>query len=149
MKADSDALSPEECLDLLGSVPIGRVVYTDRALPAVLPVNFVLDHGDVTIHTGSNATLAAALGNTVVAFHADEFDPVTAAGWAVTVLGRARLVDDPAEIERAAALPLRPWVRAPHGVFVRIPIRQVSGDRMGPAVSAHAVNAPIVPRQAC
>lgn len=33
----------QECLRLLPTVPVGRIVYTWQALPAVLPVNFCLD----------------------------------------------------------------------------------------------------------
>ena len=46
MKLDSaglQVLSPAECVELLATTPIGRVVFTDHALPAVQPVNFVLD----------------------------------------------------------------------------------------------------------
>ena len=38
-----EILDREDCLGLLASVPLGRVVFTDRALPAIQPVNFVLD----------------------------------------------------------------------------------------------------------
>ena len=36
-------LSRDECLTLMASVPVGRVIYTRRALPAVDLVNFALD----------------------------------------------------------------------------------------------------------
>jgi uncharacterized protein len=126
------ALSEAECFALLATVPVGRIVYTARALPAVLPVNFVLDDGDVTIHTGSDATLAAAIRNAVVAFQADEFDPVTLAGWSVTITGTARLVLDPAEVKRLRTI-LQPWVRVTHGHYVRIRPGRLSGSRFGAA----------------
>ena len=46
-------LSREECLRLVGQVPVGRIVYTRQALPAVELVNFALDDGDIVIRTDS------------------------------------------------------------------------------------------------
>ncbi|MEU8385537.1 pyridoxamine 5'-phosphate oxidase family protein, partial [Streptosporangium sp. NPDC048865] len=54
MKLDSvglQILSRQECLTLLASTSIGRIVFTDRALPAVQPVGFVLDGEDIVIGT--------------------------------------------------------------------------------------------------
>ncbi|WP_308211793.1 pyridoxamine 5'-phosphate oxidase family protein [Actinoallomurus soli] len=71
-----EVLGRQECLALLGAVPIGRIVFTDRALPAVWPVNFALSGGDVVIRTMAGSKPAAAARGAVVAFEADEFDPV-------------------------------------------------------------------------
>lgn len=142
MKAEKDdpqAFSREQCLALMASVPVGRVVYTDQALPAVMPMNFVLDGEEVVIRTASDSTLAAAIRNAVVAFQADDFDPATTTGWSITITGQARLVDSAEETERLARLPLRPWVSAANGQFIRIPARHVAGRRLGPAARTDAL----------
>src|SRR5918995_1902393 len=72
--AGLEVLSREESLDLLASVPLGRIVITQRALPAILPVNFVLDHGSVVIRTGEGSKLAVATPRAVVAFQVDRVD---------------------------------------------------------------------------
>jgi uncharacterized protein len=54
------ALSPEECMALLASVPVGRVVFTHRALPAIRPVNNVVDRGSVIIRTNLGSGLGTA-----------------------------------------------------------------------------------------
>ena len=46
-----EILDDGECRALLAATPLGRVVFTDRALPAILPVNYVLAGGDVIIRT--------------------------------------------------------------------------------------------------
>lgn len=97
----------EKCLALLATVPIGRVVHTHRALPAITPVTFVLDGEDVAIRPG--APLAAAVGGAVVAFEADHVDPDTGVGWAVTVVGPALLT----------------------ARLIRIPTRNISGGPVG------------------
>ncbi|MGC0342598.1 hypothetical protein RKD20_007632 [Streptomyces sp. SLBN-8D4] len=44
-------LGSVEALRLLGSVSLGRIVFTRHALPTVRPVNHVLDGGDIVIRT--------------------------------------------------------------------------------------------------
>ncbi|MFD9669313.1 pyridoxamine 5'-phosphate oxidase family protein [Rhodococcus sp. NPDC059968] len=43
-----------ECLGLLRSVPVGRLVYTEDALPAVRPVPFAAPGGQFVIPTSDN-----------------------------------------------------------------------------------------------
>ncbi|GAA4509654.1 hypothetical protein GCM10023191_071090 [Actinoallomurus oryzae] len=84
-------LTERECRELLASVPIGRIVYTDRALPAVQPVNFVMCDGEVMILTPADSKLATATQNTVVAFEIDHFNHEATAGWSVVIIGHAHL----------------------------------------------------------
>src|SRR5262249_61881654 len=66
----------------------------------------------------------------VVAFQADDVDPVTLTGWSVTVTGTARLVVTPDEVTRLRTM-LQPWVRVTDGHYVRIPAGHVAGSRFG------------------
>jgi nitroimidazol reductase NimA-like FMN-containing flavoprotein (pyridoxamine 5'-phosphate oxidase superfamily) len=103
-------LEPEECLRLLATVPVGRVGVTIDALPAVLPVNFVVTSGAVVFATVPGTKLDAATAGAVVAFEADSYGTAEApGGWSVLVRGIAREVTDPAEIEIAHALPFNSW----------------------------------------
>jgi len=83
-------LSREECLRLVGQVPVGRIVYTRQALPAVELVNFALHDGDIIIRTDASGKLAAATRGAVVAFEADSVNTAAHAGWSVTVVGYSR-----------------------------------------------------------
>src|SRR5262245_8474269 len=130
MRLDSTGLkvlSRADCLALLTAAPIGRIVFTDRALPAVQPVNFVLDGEDIIIRTTAGSKLSRATRNAVVAFEADEFNPETRTGWSVAVVGRARAVTEPAEYTRLEALPLRPWAPGSRDHFIAISTEQTSG----------------------
>ncbi|GAA4497121.1 pyridoxamine 5'-phosphate oxidase family protein [Actinoallomurus oryzae] len=120
--AGGGTFSREQCLALLATVPIGRIVHTDRALPAVTPVTFALDGDVVTVH--AEATLGAAIGGSIVAFQADDVDPHTMVGWSVTVIGRAVFTGGP--VPRPCS---GPPGRAP---ALRIPVRHASGVRVGP-----------------
>ncbi|MER6682697.1 pyridoxamine 5'-phosphate oxidase family protein [Streptomyces olivaceoviridis] len=118
-------LDHAEALRLLGSVSLGRIVFTRQALPTVRPVNHVLDDGDIVIRTHEGAALTSHARETestgvVVAYEADVIDPDTHLGWSVVVTGYAHLVTDPVELERVRGL-LEPWVpMEPRDQAVRI-----------------------------
>ncbi|GAA4093397.1 pyridoxamine 5'-phosphate oxidase family protein [Actinomadura miaoliensis] len=145
-------IGTRECLDLMRSVPIGRIVFTDRALPAIQPVNFVLDADDsVIIRTVPGSKLAAATRGAIVAFEADDFDEADRTGWSVTLVGPARAVTSPAERARLARLPLTPWSPGTRDHFIRVTARHVTGRRIlrpptapprRDAVSAHVQEEP-------
>lgn len=133
-------LDSDEALRLLGSVSLGRVVFTRHALPAVRPVNHVLDGGDIVIRTHEGAALAGRAGEAdgqgvVVAYEADAIDPVTHLGWSVVVTGYARLVTDAAELSRYRGL-LDPWVKQSMDYAVRIRPDLVTGVRLTAADEA-------------
>ncbi|MBA2889971.1 pyridoxamine 5'-phosphate oxidase family protein [Nonomuraea soli] len=123
-------LSRQECLDLLAAAEIGRIVFTDRALPAVQPVNYVLDGENIVIRTAKGSKLAAATRHAVVAFEADEFDTHERTGWSVTAVGHARAVLEPEEISRLAALPLEPWAPGGRDHYIVVAVEQVTGRRI-------------------
>ncbi|MET7481665.1 pyridoxamine 5'-phosphate oxidase family protein [Streptomyces sp. NPDC005538] len=121
-------LDRQECMRLLATVPVGRIVYTRRALPAVLPVNFGLDgDGAVLLRTSALSDLANAVDGAVVAFEADEVNAAAHSGWSVVVTGAATRVTDPTEHARLLRTGPRSWVPAPQEVFVRIEPELVTG----------------------
>lgn len=128
-------LSRAEALALLASVSLGRIVFTERALPTIRPVNHLLDEsGEIVIRTHAGAALTmqserAGAGGVVVAYEAEAIDPVTHLGWSVTVTGYARLVRDPHELTRYQRL-LEPWVDQTMDYAVRIRPDLVTGFRL-------------------
>ncbi|MER5467714.1 pyridoxamine 5'-phosphate oxidase family protein [Streptomyces sp. NPDC002935] len=124
-------LGRQECLDRLGGVPIGRVVHTRDALPAVLPVNFCLDaESAVVLRTSADSELARSIDGVVVAFEADVVDAAAHSGWSVVVTGRAMVVSDPAEHHRLTRTGPRSWVASPSDVFIRIVSELVTGREL-------------------
>lgn len=139
-ESGSIELTRAECLSLLPTVPFGRLVFTEGALPAVVPVNFVLDPSGIVLRTAAGSAVARAADGAIVAVQADDVDTARRTGWSVTVVGQARTARDDVEIARLAALPLRPWVAGQRNTFVVVEIGIVTGRRIGgPAViPAHA-----------
>lgn len=96
------SLTRDEAMRRIASVGLGRVIFSERALPAVRLVSHIVDEGHIVFGSAPGAgivTDADAYG-TVVAYEADQIDPRTRLGWSVTVTGVARLVDDPQQLMR-------------------------------------------------
>lgn len=121
----------QECLRLMAEVPVGRVVYTRQALPAVLPVNFALAaDASVLLRTSAGSDLVRAVDGVVVAFEADAFDAESRSGWSVVVTGRATVVTDPVEHERLMQTGPRSWMPIEEDVFIRIEATMVTGREL-------------------
>jgi uncharacterized protein len=125
-----ETLSDFECLRLMATVPVGRIVYTRRAMPAVEPVNFALERGHIVIRTHPSGKLAAAIRHAVVAFEADELDFAAHTGWSVTIVGTAQEVTDSAEIARLEEIGLTSWAAGERKHFVRIKPGVITGQRL-------------------
>ncbi|QQQ75374.1 pyridoxamine 5'-phosphate oxidase family protein [Saccharothrix sp. 6-C] len=103
--AGLQVLSREECLKLLGTAAVGRLVYTHMALPVVHPVVFVLDGECVVLRVpDGSATLVAR--DTIVAFQIDDVAPDLSRGWSVMAVGHVAEVDEQARLTRLRELPL-------------------------------------------
>ncbi len=127
-------LTRQEAMRRLGSVQLGRIVFTHHAMPAIRPVNHLVDDGQVIIrsHEGSAiVTVASAGPGTVVAYEADEIDSATRTGWSVVVTGLARLVDDAQQAARYRETP-RPWVAGQMSYVIRIDPQVVTGFELIP-----------------
>jgi hypothetical protein len=127
-----EVLARAEAVALLETQEVGRLVYTRRALPAVLPVNYVVRRGGILIWTGAASPLGQALRGAVVAFQVDELDRTTRSGWSVTVTGTATLVTDEVELARARADGPVPWAPGVKDHLIRIPLTMVTGRWLGP-----------------
>ena len=133
--AGLEILPYDECLRLLGTVPVGRISFLADGEIVVLPVNHVMDGQDPVFCTARGSKLSVAEGQDVVAFEADEYDVTTKSGWSVLVNGRAFAIYEDTEIRRLNALDLRSWATtADRPFWIRIRPTAVSG-RLTPADS--------------
>jgi hypothetical protein len=124
-------LTRAESWRLLTRAPLGRVVFTHRAMPAIRPVNHLVDDGLIVIrtHLGAAITGNATADGAVVCYQADDIDPVRHTGWSVVVTGLARLARDPATVRRYQRL-LRPWTDGQLDSVVVIAPQLVTGVRL-------------------
>ncbi|MGI5330130.1 pyridoxamine 5'-phosphate oxidase family protein [Actinomadura nitritigenes] len=134
-----EILGPDECRDLLRHAEVGRIVFTHNALPAIQPVNYVLDGDDVVFRTSRTSRLATAASGTIVAFEIDAFDVGARTGWSVVAIGPARRVSAPGEIAALERLELRTWAPGQRDQFIRLRPEMLSGRRI-PGESGVASN---------
>jgi nitroimidazol reductase NimA-like FMN-containing flavoprotein (pyridoxamine 5'-phosphate oxidase superfamily) len=128
--AGLEILDRDECLRLLADGGTGRIALTVRALPAILPVRYVLDGERIVIRTGTTSTLAAATRSAVVAFEADGHDDEPRREWSVVATGVAEHVTDVLEQARLESLTLPRWGGTDDGCLVVISIDQLGGRRL-------------------
>jgi hydrogenase maturation protease len=126
--AGLEILPFDRCLQLLATVPVGRVSFFADGEIVVLPVNHVMDGPNPVFRTASGSKLSAAEGQNLVAFEVDAYDERTRSGWSVLVNGRVEVIYEEAEIQRLTQLELHPWVTAVDRPFwIRIRPSSVSG----------------------
>jgi uncharacterized protein len=123
-------LDKAECLRLLAGHEIGRVVFTDAALPAAQPVTYVLDDEEIVFRTSGGGKLAAATRNAVVAFQVDRIDTDTRTGWTVLGVGQAYEVVVPDRLAELAERMPTPWAPNRTAHTIAIPLQRLSGRRL-------------------
>lgn len=126
-----EVLSRAEAVALLETQEVGRLVYTRRALPAVIPVNYAVRGGGILIWTGSASSLGQAVRGSVVAFQVDELDRVAHSGWSVTVTASAQLVTDETQLAKARVDGPVPWAPGVKEHLIRVPLTMVTGRWLG------------------
>ncbi len=130
-RSGAEVIGEDAAMRLLASVDYGRVIFTLNALPAIRPVNHLVDDGLIIIRTRLNSAITAAVrfaDRVVVAYEADRIDPPTRTGWSVVATGFAHTLTDPDQVARYEHL-LHPWVNHADTV-VAISPTMISGLRI-------------------
>jgi len=122
-----EVLDRDACIRLLHTVSLGRIGLSIGALPTILPINFRVDGDRILFRTGVGTKLDAATRGAVVAFEADDMDPMYHSGWSVVVTGVAREVED-ADDEAVTLTPR--WAPVTSERLVEVSIDEVSGRRL-------------------
>lgn len=84
-----DEIPQEECWRLLATAHIGRVALSMKALPRILPVQYYLNDGLIFACLGSYRVPERSAHGAVLAFSADDIDPMLRRGWSVQAVGPA------------------------------------------------------------
>jgi uncharacterized protein len=125
------ALTARECISLLASVEVGRVLLTVDALPSAVPVGHQVVDGAVVFRCIRETKMHAAVHGRVLGYEADDLGPAPGPGWSVLALGYARIVRDPAEIADLRRRRIRGWAHDGTSDFVRLAIDRITGRRFG------------------
>lgn len=126
-----EALSTEECMELLGQARIGRLAVTAGPGPLIFPVNYVVSEGIIVIATAEGTKVhEAPLAH--VAFEVDSIDEQTHEGWSVVVQGVANDISESIDAlsVRLRDLPLTVWAAGRHDHRLTVEPRVVTGRRL-------------------
>ena len=130
-----EELDRDESLRLISPGGIGRIAYTSRFGPAVLPVNYQFQDGAILFRTAEHSTLDEDLRTGIsgadyeVAFEIDEIDMAGQMGWSVLIQGPAHHVTGP-EREAVLASCVEPWAPGSRELLVRIRPSRITGRRI-------------------
>jgi hypothetical protein len=122
-----DELDRSECLRLLAGQVIGRVVFTDSAMPAAQPVNYLLSGEEVLFRTADGSKLTAAVRKSVLGFQTDQIDTDTETGWSVLGIGQSYEITDPTRLELLGRTLLNPWAPGQGVHTIAIPLTRLTG----------------------
>ena len=134
-----ETLDEDECLRLISPGGIGRIAYSSRFGPAVLPVNYKLHEGAIlfrtTQHGPLDEDLQTGIGDAeyVVAFEIDNLDISERTGWSVLIQGPAHRVKSEADRKSAELAGVVPWPDGDRELFVQIVPSRITGRRILPA----------------
>lgn len=138
---DLEVMTRADCMQHLGQTNLGRVAFTERALPSIRPVSYTVV-GNHLVLTTESPGLGRRLDGQVVAFEVDQVDAWLGTGWSVVVTGTARLMRHPGELMRHHAVPVAGLPRDGQEALVCIVPGMMSGRWM-----RSTINGPS-PRQA-
>jgi nitroimidazol reductase NimA-like FMN-containing flavoprotein (pyridoxamine 5'-phosphate oxidase superfamily) len=133
-----EELDQDQCLQLISGGGIGRIAYTGRFGPAVLPVNYAWRDGAIVFRTAAHGPLDEDLRTGIanadyqVAFEIDSIDLDAHQGWSVLIQGPAHHVSGTEE-DAVRQAGVESWAPGERELFVRIVPTRVTGRRVGPA----------------
>ena len=119
------ALTDAECWEFLRGQQLGRLVTHAAGVLDIFPVNYTVDGESLVFRTAEGSKLVELTVNDDVLFEVDDYSDEAACS--VVVRGHARRLDTSAEVERADALPLKPWIPTLKYNYVRIVPTSLSG----------------------
>lgn len=129
--ADLLELGRSECEGLLRLGVVGRVAVATPTGPHIVPVNYAISHADVVVGTTPYSVLGTYGRDSLLAFEVDHFDHPRHQGWSVVVRGRAAYVDESDDLQDLVGVLPRPWASGTRSLFLRIPLTEVTGRRLG------------------
>src|SRR5260221_9994314 len=131
-----EELDEAECLRLIAPGGIGRIAYSGRYGPTVLPVNYKLHQGAIVFRTAQDSPTDEDLRTGIagaeykVAFEIDEIDPAAREGWSVLIQGPVHHVESEAERASAMEAGLEPWPGGDRELFLSIAPSRITGRRI-------------------
>ena len=143
-----EQLSEEESLRLAAGSEVGRIGFTGRYGPVILPVNFRMVDGAVVFRTEADSALVADLRTGIpdaeyrVAFEVDDIDKSDRTGWSVMIQGPAHYLEDAGGTGGRRGRRCRPVDRRRQG-----DLHHGSGPRLSPGGASAGADRAFLPKR--
>ena len=122
-----DVLSRAECIRLLPTVPVGRLVFVHDGEPRAYPMNFTAEGPHIWLRGDTGGAAADIAPDAPVAFEVDSYDAWQQTGWSVLVTGRLRWL---AEQPDGRPPMWTPWAPGRRSRVGRLDGSRISGRRI-------------------
>lgn len=135
-------LGEAECWELLRAGGIGRIGYSGRFGPTIMPINFQVENEAIYFRvashgaTGEDLRTGIAHADYRVAFEVDQFDVAARSGWSVLMQGDVHPMETEDERASVARICVESWVSGPRELFMRITPTHLTGHRVGQLADA-------------
>lgn len=130
-----EQLDEAECLRLISSGGVGRVVYSGRFGPTAIPVLYKLHEGTIVFRTAHDGSTDEDLRTGIagaefkVTFEIDDINPTTREGWSVLIQGPAHHVESETEHASVLEAGVEPWAGGLRELYLRITPTRITGQR--------------------
>lgn len=125
-----EELTTDECWGLLATHTLGRIATCVAGEIEIFPINYHADGETILLRTAPGTKLLTLTLHGGVAFEIDGYRGGKA--WSVVVKGDARQLESGADIEKAEAAPLEPWIPTLKYRFVQITPTSITGRAFHP-----------------
>jgi len=131
-----ETLDEAECMELLSSRRIGRLIYTSRRGPVALPSEYDIHGGSIVFRTYritfTEEDLRTGISDAEyqVTVEVDQVDPEAREGWVVLIRGTAHHIDTQAERASIGDVGLTSWVDGEPEHLIRVDPIHCRGQRI-------------------
>jgi nitroimidazol reductase NimA-like FMN-containing flavoprotein (pyridoxamine 5'-phosphate oxidase superfamily) len=131
-----ERLDEAECMELLSTGRIGRLIYNGRYGAVALPSEYKIHDGSIVFRTYRIAFTEEDLRTGIahaeyeVTLEVDQTDPEAREGWLVLVRGTAHHLDTEDERASIADIGLESWVEGEPEHFIRVDPISIRGQRL-------------------
>ena len=123
-----ETLDEKTCWEQLHTSGLGRLATGAKGIVDIFPVNYLVHEHTILFRSAPGTKLVNLTAAPLVAFEADGFDGRW--HWSVVIHGRARRLDNDAEIAESGVMNLVPWSSTPKYNYVRIAPTDITGRRV-------------------
>jgi nitroimidazol reductase NimA-like FMN-containing flavoprotein (pyridoxamine 5'-phosphate oxidase superfamily) len=124
-------LTYDECVSVLDHTGLGKVAVSTPMGPRIIAVNYVVVGDSIVFRTSPSSTLGTYARNSTLAFEVGRPTDDEHHASSVVAVGRADMVNDPAEMRRIAQIhDPEPWGDSRRSTFFKMPWSTLSGTRM-------------------